>query len=206
MGKSFALNGKTTSYRFHVDEESGDLISDHFGGLVTENPPVSSRGSAVSNGSFATNGHLRREIPDLGRGDFRTLSLLIKHEEGFTVSDFKYESHTVSKGKPVSAQLPGTFGDEEQVMTLVVRMVDAYYDLAADVSYSVFPEHDAIVRSVTIVNQSEKSVVVEKLSSLSVDLPFADYDMVGLRGEATRERTQFRRKVDYGTQGSVHEH
>ncbi|KAM3517618.1 hypothetical protein NHJ13051_008835 [Beauveria bassiana] len=36
-GTSFALNGEGVSYRFHVDNVTGDLLGDHFGGLVPEN-------------------------------------------------------------------------------------------------------------------------------------------------------------------------
>ena len=197
-GTSFALNGKTVSYRFHVDEKNGELISDHFGGLVTEDPPSP---HLIPRDSFATGGYQTREFPDMGRGDFRVPAVIIKHEEGSTVTAFKYQSHTVLNGKPVSDELPGTFGDEDKVSTLVIHMLDPYTSIAADISYSVFPEHDAIVRKVEITNKSQKNITVEKLASFSVDLPCGEYDMIGLRGEWSRERNQFRRRVDYGTQG-----
>lgn len=151
--------------------------------------------------SFAVGGYQLREFPDLGRGDFRSPAVVIKHEEGFTVSAFKYQSHTVLDGKPSLEGLPATFGTEEEVKTLVVHMLDEVSSIAADLSYSVFPEHDAIVRSVKIINKSQKNVSVEKLASFSVDFPTGEYDMIGLRGDWSRERNQFRRRVDYGTQG-----
>jgi alpha-galactosidase len=129
--------------------------------------------------------------------------VIIKHEEGSVITAFKYKSHTVLSGKPVSNELPGTFGDEDKVSTLVIHMFDPYTSLAADISYSVFPEHDAIVRNVKITNESNKNITVEKLASFSVDLPVGEYDMIGLRGDWSRERNQFRRRVEYGTQGYV---
>ena len=179
----FALNGKAFSYRFHADEASGDLISDHFGGPVTElfAGPAGSIG-----GGWSSCEHLRREFPDLGRGDFRSPAVRITQAEGHTVSAFKYVAHEVSRGKP---RLP------------VVQMYDSVSALQVDLRYSVFAKHDALARSATVTNKSDKPVVVEKLASFSTDLPYDDYDMLQLRGEWVRECTRTRRKVDYGTQG-----
>ncbi|KAH6695430.1 Melibiase-domain-containing protein [Plectosphaerella plurivora] len=197
-GKSFALNGKNMSYRFHVNDKTGDLMSDHWGATVTEDPAIP--GTTPPNG-WSTTSHLRREFPELGKGDFRNPAVFIKHHEGSTVSHFQYQSHQILTGKPAIAQLPSTFGHDDEVHTLVVRMYDSYSDVAADLYYSVFPAHDAIVRRVEITNKSDKAVHIEKLASMSIDLPHADaYDMVGLRGEWARERSQFRRPVDYGMQ------
>ena len=185
------------SYRFHVDEKTGDLRSDHFGGPVTEAPAIP--GTTPPNG-WATTSHLRREFPELGKGDFRNPAVFIKHHEGFTVSQFRYQSYEVFDGKPEFSELPATFGEAGQVKTLIVRMYDSHSHVAADLIYSVFSEHDAIVRRVVLTNKSENTVTIEKLASLSIDLPCAEYDMVGLRGEWARERSQFRRKVQYGVQ------
>lgn len=199
-GKSFALNGKAMSYRFHVDEKTGDLMSDHFGGSVTEDPAIP--GTTPASG-WSTMSHFRREFPELGRGDFRNPAVFIKHHEGFTVSHFKYQSHEVVDGKPEFSELPATFGEAGQVQTLIVRMYDSHAQVAADLYYSVFPEYDAIVRRVVLTNKGKNVVTVEKLASLSIDLPYTEYDMVGLRGEWARERSQFRRHVQYGMQRLV---
>lgn len=199
-GTSFALNGKNVSYRFHVDGATGDLILDHFGGPVTEDPAVQ---GGLNGGGWSTQVHIRREFPDLGRGDFRAPAVHIKHAKGFTVCDFRYQSHTVVSGKPALPNLPCTFGSDEEVSTLVVHMWDSRSSVAADLSYSVFPNHDAIVRSVSITNKGSDEISVEKLASLSVDLPHDSYEMIQLHGEWTRECTRARRKVDYGLQGYV---
>jgi alpha-galactosidase len=127
--------------------------------------------------------------------------VVIKHDNDCTIHDFKYKSHSVINGKPSLQGLPCTFGDDEKVQTLVVHLVDNASSIEADISYSIFPEHDAIVRSVKITNKGDKVISVEKLASFSVDFPCGDYDMVGLRGDWGRERNQFRRRVDYGSQG-----
>ena len=198
-GTSFALNSANASYRFHVDAESGDLITDHFGGSVTETPPAH---IASNGGGWSTSEHLRREFPDAGRGDFRVPAVQITQAGGHALCDFRYKSHEVLDGKPGLEGLPATFGAEDEVKTLVVRMYDEVSMVAADLLYSVFPKYDAIARSVKITNEGSEKIVIDRLST-SVDLPYDEYDMLALHGEWSRERTRVRRKVAPGVQGYV---
>ncbi|KAF9870897.1 hypothetical protein CkaCkLH20_11569 [Colletotrichum karsti] len=197
-GTSFALNGDHSSYRFHVDELTGDLLSDHFGGPATESmemlPPA-------VNGWVDMIGRVRREYPDLGRGDFRVPAIQIQQSEGYTVSDLQYRSHRVTPGKPGLPGLPSTFGTDDDVSTLVVSLYDNYSSIAVDLSYSVFPKYDAIVRSVNITNEGQGNITVQKAASLSVDLPLEDLEFIELRGDWAREAMRTQRKVGYGTQG-----
>lgn len=203
-GLAFALNGQGTSYRFHVDLNSGDLISSHFGGAIDEDGP----GIPRSFGVWSPKDHARRrEIPDLGRGDFRVPAVHIRHAKGHTVSRFRYKSHTVARGKPRLERLPCTFGDDDEVETLVVTLHDEASEMFAHLSYSVFAEHDTIVRSVRITNGGTHAVTIEKLASMSFDLPAtADnlgYHLVGLHGEWGRERQRIRSEIRPGVQRSV---
>lgn len=144
---------------------------------------------------------MRRELPDLGRGDFRTPAVQVRQSEGYTVSDFQYTSHEILPGKPALDGLPSTFGADDHVSTLLIHMYDRYSSVAAQLSYSIFPKYDAVVRSVNITNMGPANITVEKLASMSIDMPFGDYDMLELRGDWAREGKRVRRKVDFGTQG-----
>lgn len=197
-GSSFSLNGKQASYRFHVDPSTGDLIGDHFGGTAYETVSIP---DPLVNGWVGLPGRVRREFPDLGRGDFRSPAVRIRQSAGYTVSDLQYQSHQIVQGKPELLGLPGLFGSEQDVTTLVVRLYDNYSSVAADLTYSMFPEYDAVVRSVNITNLGDGDITVEKLASFSVDLPYQDLDMIELRGDWARENMRTRRKVEYGTQG-----
>jgi alpha-galactosidase len=200
-GTTFALNGDNVSYRFHVDNTTGDLLSDHFGGTVTGDIPT----EIVSevNGWVGEPGRVRREFPDQGRGDFRTPAIRIRQTEGYAVSDLQYQSHTVTAGKPGLPGLPATFGTADDVTTLVVHLYDNYSSVAADLSYSIFPKYDAIVRSVNVTNMGKGNITVEALASMSVDFPYEDLDMITLSGDWAREAHRQRRKVERGTQGYV---
>ncbi|KAH7324233.1 alpha-galactosidase [Stachybotrys elegans] len=196
---SFALHGDNVSYRFHVDTEWGDLISDHFGGSADEDGISVDLGWTP--GWVGPIGRVRREFPDVGRGDMRTPAVEIKHASGHTVSNFRYESHEIMAGKPSLPGLPHTFGEDSDVSTLIVHMFDNYSSVAADLSYSIFPRYDAIVRSVNITNRGNETIEIQNLASLSVDLPYTDLEMLQLRGDWGRETNRIRRKIDYGTQG-----
>ncbi|KAJ5115836.1 hypothetical protein N7456_000184, partial [Penicillium angulare] len=197
-GTTFALNGDNVSYRFHVDNSSGDLLSDHFGGSVTG--PIPTEIAGAVNGWVGRPGRIRREFPDQGRGDFRIPAIRIRQTEGYTVSDLQYQSHETKRGKPALPGLPSTFGDEDDVSTLVIHLYDDYSDVAAALSYSIFPKQDAIVRSASITNKGKSNITVESLASLSVDFPYEDLDMISLRGDWAREAHRERRKVEYGIQ------
>lgn len=196
-GTSFALNGNNVSYRFHVDDSTGDLLSDHFGGRATG--PIPPDPAPIVNGWTGMSGRVRREFPDQGRGDFRSPAIRIR--QSHTVSALQYHSHTVLKGKPALPGLPATFGNENDATTIVIHLYDKYSAIAADLMYSVFPRYDAIVRSVSVTNKGNGSIIIEDLASLSVDLPCEDLDMTYLSGEWARETHRQRRRVDYGIQG-----
>ncbi|KAL4995392.1 Melibiase-domain-containing protein [Aspergillus recurvatus] len=146
-------------------------------------------------------GRIRREFPDQGRGDFRIPAVRIRQTAGYTVSDLQYQGHEVVAGKPALPGLPATFGSEGEVTTLVVHLYDNYSAVAADLSYSVFPEFDAVVRSVNVTNNGKGNITVESLASLSVDFPLEDLDLLSLRGDWAREANRERRRVEYGVQG-----
>ena len=194
-GNSFALLGTNVSYRFHVDLESGDLISDHFGSPATEDVQPN---FTEAHGWVGMPGRLRREYPDLGRGDFRLPAIRIRQSTGHTVTELRYRSHDIIDGKPELPGLPSTFG---AVSTLIVHMYDEHSSVAVDLSYSLFPQYDTIVRSAKVTNDGEQAITVENLASFSIDMPFQEYEMIHLRGDWNREAAVERRKVHYGTQG-----
>lgn len=197
-GTSFALNGNKLSYRFHVDETTGDLVSDHFGASVAGPVPVDPE--PPISGWIGLQGRQRREFPDHGRGDFRIPAVRIHQAAGHTVSELRYESHKVVKGKPALPGLPATFGDAKDVTTLVVQLYDNYTSIAAELTYSIFPKYDAVVRSASITNKGKERITVEALASMSVDFAYDDFEMLDLRGDWGRETQRQRRKVDYGVQ------
>jgi alpha-galactosidase len=205
-GTNFSLSGAGVSYRFHVDPRSGDLVSDHFGGPVDDfTPPVVLSNSGWSTGldNVGTPGltNVRREFPDVGRSDFRLPAIHISHADGDTVSAFTYQSHEIVQGKPSLAGLPATFGKEGEVTTLIVKLYDNYSDVSAALSYSVFPEYNAIARSFQITNNGTNNISIERAASFSTDLPNLDLKMLELQGDWSHEANRVIRNVDFGETG-----
>lgn len=190
------------SYRIHVDDTTKDLCHTHFGGPVTESE-VLPKPNGYWHGWTKGLHRSRREFPDLGRGDFRLPAYQVRSADGHTVSELKYESHEVLNGqKPKNKEgLPGLFGGEGEVDTLVVKLKDEISGLKAELSYSVFPKYDAVVRSARIINGGSEPVTIERLASLSIDFVEEELDIIELRGDWARECRRTKRKVDFGTQG-----
>lgn len=193
------------SYLFHVDPKSGDLTSDHFGGPATDFTPPAVPWASGWNDALA---NTRREFPDFGRSDPRLPAIHIEHEAGDTVSAFRYRSHNITQGKPSLPGLPATYGGADNVTTLIVQLYDNVSDVSAALSYSVFPEFNAIARSFSITNHASNSsssngssngaLVIQRAASFSLDLPNMDLEMIEPYGDWSHEFNTVRRKIDYG--------
>jgi alpha-galactosidase len=197
-GTNFTLQGDDMSYLLHVDPASLDLTSDHFGGPISDFiPPPYVNPSGWSDELVNT----RREFPDVGRSDFRLPAIHILHSGGDTVSAFYYQTHEIVSGKPALEGLPSTFGSDSDVSTLRVHLYDNFSDVAAVLSYSVFPKYNAIARSFQLSNNGTNEISIERAASFSTDLPNLDLDLIELQGDWSHERQRVKRKIQYGETG-----
>lgn len=189
------MNGDGVSYLFHVDEDSGELISDHFGGPVEDfvDPAWISPQGWVDN-----LGIIRREFPDFGRSDLRLPAIHIGHADGNTITELTYQSHEVMDGKPGLPGLPATYGDDADVSTVIVQLYDNYSDVSAALSYSIFPKYNAIARSFQITNNGTEDISIERAASFSTDLPNLDLEMIELQGDWSHEMNKVKRPIQYG--------
>jgi alpha-galactosidase len=202
-GTNFSLNAAGMSYLFHVDHNSGDLVADHFGGAISDFTPPAVPWDAGWNAEMANE---RREFPDFGRSDPRLPAIHIEHADGDTVSAFRYQSHNISSGKPSIPGLPATYGGAGNVTTLIVQLYDNVSDVSAALSYSVFPEYNAIARSFTITNHASSNgtaqgsgpLIIQRAASFSTDFPNVDLEMIEPYGDWSHEFNVARRKIDYG--------
>jgi hypothetical protein len=198
----FALQARSASYHFHVDRDSGDLVHDHFGASV---PGFTPPKESIPQGWGGVLTEARREFPDHGRGDFRLPAIRVRGEggRGHAISRLAYDCYEITHGKASLNGLPATFGGEEDVETLSIHLKDKHAGLSVKLNYSVFPKYNAIARSFSLTNQGSQEVVLERAASFSVDMANeeADWDMVQLSGDWTKENRKERRKIQFGTQG-----
>jgi len=144
---------------------------------------------------------LPQEYPQYGNSDFRKPGYQLQLENGSTVTDLRYDSHTIFKGKKPLAGLPAIYVEkEEEAETLEITMVDALIGLKVVLSYSVFEQFNVITRSVKILNDGEQSLKLLNVQSLCVDFRDADFDFLHLHGAHVRERHIERQPLRHGIQ------
>ena len=139
------------------------------------------------------------ELPTHGTGDFRGTALKVRTEAGHEVLELHYVSHEILEEKPKLKGLPATWGKEAQ--TLKILTEDKHCGVQAELSYSVFADSDAIMRSVRILNTGKAPVYLEQVYSASFDMDDTGFDLITLHGAWARERHISRNAVNYGFQG-----
>lgn len=204
-GKTFHLQTKKVSYIMQIIKE-GYLAHIYWGKKINEYH--SSHSVRYADRAFSPNPNkddrsfsldtVPQESPAFGHTDFRIPSVRLRFPDGTHVSDFRYESHIIYEGKKKLSGLPSTYGSEEEVKTLVITLKDTSYDLYLELSYSVFNERSVIVRSTKIVNKSNQTFVIEKISSANVDFLEDDFEVLHLAGAWGRERHIQRQKLYQG--------
>jgi alpha-galactosidase len=132
---------------------------------------------------------LPQEYPAYGNTDFRTPAYVVQLENGSTITDLRYQSHKIIKGKPQIGGLPATYVEsDDEAQTLEIVMVDSLIGLKAILSYTAFENHDAITRSVRFINEGNENLKLLRALSMSVDFIRTDFNLMHLSGAWAKER------------------
>ena len=137
-------------------------------------------------------------------GDFREPCLTLRTAAGQRDCLPIYKSHRILRGKSALTGLPGTFASGNQAMTLLITLADENIGAAIELSYTVFSDQDAIVRSVRIKNTSAAPFTLERVLSSCVDLPYEEgMQYLTLHGSWARERAIQFADIAKGYQGTA---
>jgi alpha-galactosidase len=144
---------------------------------------------------------LPQEYPAYGTSDFRHPVYQIQLADGSTITELAYVEHRIVQGKPKLEGLPSTYAEKaEEAETLELTLKDEKTGLRVVLSYTAFADHDAIARSVKLVNAGNTSLRLIRALSGSVDFRHDKFHFLQLSGAWSRERDLFRRQVVPGIQ------
>lgn len=133
------------------------------------------------------------EYPFGGTGDFRESCISIHDADGQAGLELVYKGHRIYKGKEKLEGLPAVWGDGCE--TLEIALEDEYTGLKALLSYSVFEDSDAVIRSVKAVNGGSRDVYLEAC----LEMDNEGNEMLSLPGAWARERHMVRQPLYAGS-------
>ncbi len=145
--------------------------------------------------------HLKQEYPAYGTTDFRLPALEITQPNGSRITDFKYVSHKIYKGKPTLKGLPATYTEsEDEADTLEILLRDELLNVEITLLYTIFQKENAIARSARFENKGMETYQITRSMSLSLDLPDDEYEWIQFSGAWGRERYVKTRMLQQGIQ------
>ncbi|WP_416147554.1 alpha-galactosidase [Salipaludibacillus sp. HK11] len=205
----FHLQNESISYIFHVMKNGqlgqlyyGKRISqkDSFASLIQVNSPTPNTAHPyLEDPAFSLETRLQ-EFPSYGTTDFRDPALELETENGATISNFVYSSFEIHKGKKKINGLPATYAADHEAETLEIRLWDRLLEAELKLTYTLFADLPVLTRSASITNHRLEALKLNRLMSLSFDLPTSDYEFLHLSGAWARERNLKKRKLEQGIQ------
>ncbi|MBN8526530.1 MAG: alpha-galactosidase [Planctomycetes bacterium] len=207
--RTFFLQGPRSSYVLAITRH-GHLQHLHWGARVQ--PGALDGIAPLIDRAFSPNplaaGHgysldtLGQECPTGGLTDFRSPAVLVEHPDGTQALELVYESHAIAAGKPKLAGLPATYVEAAgEADTLSIVLADRASGVRVELSYTQFRDHDAVSRSLRIVNAGDAPRCVLRALSASLDLPPGERSLMTLNGAWARERHVDLTPLRPGTQG-----
>jgi alpha-galactosidase len=143
--------------------------------------------------------YLPQEFPSAGTGDYRNVAFKIQNPDGSESCDLRFEGYEISNGKYSLQGLPCAFAEENEGETLVIKLVDKFSKIRAELLFGVIESKDIITRSAKIVNTSSGKIVLKKASSVCLDFLFGEFDAISFFGRHAMERNFQRTKISHGT-------
>ncbi len=128
------------------------------------------------------------EYPTFGLSDTRAPAFHAVYPDGSRITDLRYSTHRILKGKPICKGLPQLLAQTEDAETLEVVLKDKRGLVEVTLRYTVYSDMDVISRSVSVKSTAKDPISLQKVASLNLDLPECDFDLLQLHGAWGRER------------------
>lgn len=137
-----------------------------------------------------------------GVGDFRVPAVAVIHENGSCALDLRFQEYHILKGKYQIPGLPAAYAGEEEAETLEIVLKDTATDVKVILKYGVLEKDDVITRSVVVQNGGKTPVILDRVHSLCMDIPYGDWEWIHFHGRHTKERQMERAALIHGVQES----
>lgn len=204
--KIFNLETKNTLYQMKVDRfgvlnhlwygEKTDCCMDY----LLDYPDAGFSGNiyeAENERTYSLN-TLPQEYSTSGVGDFRISAISVTHEDGSNALDLRIREYQIKKGKYEIPGLPAVYAKEDEAETLEITLKDTATEAEVILKYGVFEKEDVITRSVVVKNSGKTPIVINKVHSMCLDIPYGDWEWMHFYGRHTMERQAERVPVLHG--------
>lgn len=204
--KIFNLETENTLYQMKVDRfgvlnhlwygEKTDCCMDY----LLDYPDAGFSGNiyeAENERTYSLN-TLPQEYSTSGVGDFRISAISVTHEDGSNALDLRIREYQIKKGKYEIPGLPAVYAKEDEAETLEITLKDTATEAEVILKYGVFEKEDVITRSVVVKNSGKTPIVINKVHSMCLDIPYGDWEWMHFYGRHTMERQAERVPVLHG--------
>ena len=204
--KIFNLETENTLYQMKVDRfgvlnhlwygEKTDCCMDY----LLDYPDAGFSGNiyeAENERTYSLN-TLPQEYSTSGVGDFRISAISVTHEDGSNALDLRVREYQIKKGKYEIPGLPAVYAKEDEAETLEITLKDTATEAEVILKYGVFEKEDVITRSVVVKNSGKTPIVINKVHSMCLDIPYGDWEWMHFYGRHTMERQSERVPVLHG--------
>ena len=204
--KIFNLETENTLYQMKVDRfgvlnhlwygEKTDCCMDY----LLDYPDAGFSGNiyeAENERTYSLN-TLPQEYSPSGVGDFRISAISVTHEDGSNALDLRVREYQIKKGKYEIPGLPAVYAKEDEAETLEITLKDTATEAEVILKYGVFEKEDVITRSVVVKNSGKTPIVINKVHSMCLDIPYGDWEWMHFYGRHTMERQAERVPVLHG--------
>ena len=204
--KIFNLETENTLYQMKVDRfgvlnhlwygEKTDCCMDY----LLDYPDAGFSGNiyeAENERTYSLN-TLPQEYSTSGVGDFRISAISVTHEDGSNALDLRVREYQIKKGKYEIPGLPAVYAKEDEAETLEITLKDTATEAEVILKYGVFEKEDVITRSVVVKNSGKTPIVINKVHSMCLDIPYGDWEWMHFYGRHTMERRAERVPVLHG--------
>lgn len=204
--KIFNLETKNTLYQMKVDRfgvlnhlwygEKTDCCMDYL--LYYPDAGFSGNIYEAENERTYSLNTLPQEYSTSGVGDFRISAISVTHEDGSNALDLRVREYQIKKGKYEIPGLPAVYAKEDEAETLEITLKDTATEAEVILKYGVFEKEDVITRSVVVKNSGKTPIVINKVHSMCLDIPYGDWEWMHFYGRHTMERQAERVPVLHG--------